>query len=146
MAEMWLNMGPQHPMTHGLWNLRVKIDGETITEAEPVIGYLHRGWEKITENQDVPADHPHGRPAVLRRLHELEPLLLPDHREPNGRRGAGAGEVHPHHRPGGAEDREPPDVARGPGHRPGLLYRLPLPHEGEGAVPRPDAETSAGRG
>ncbi|MGD1061595.1 MAG: NADH-quinone oxidoreductase subunit NuoD, partial [Methanomassiliicoccales archaeon] len=37
MTEMWLNMGPQHPMTHGLWNLRVKIDGETITEAEPVV-------------------------------------------------------------------------------------------------------------
>lgn len=51
MAEMWVNMGPQHPMTHGLWNLRVKIDGETITEAEPVVGYLHRGWEKLVENR-----------------------------------------------------------------------------------------------
>ena len=54
MAEMWLNMGPQHPMTHGLWNLRVKVDGETMTEAEPVIGYLHRGWEKITESRKYP--------------------------------------------------------------------------------------------
>ena len=54
MAEMWLNMGPQHPMTHGLWNLRVKIDGETITEAEPVVGYLHRGWEKLTETRTFP--------------------------------------------------------------------------------------------
>jgi NADH-quinone oxidoreductase subunit D len=41
-------------MTHGLWNLRVKIDGETITEAEPVVGYLHRGWEKITEHRMFP--------------------------------------------------------------------------------------------
>src|SRR3972149_2057595 len=49
MAEMWINMGPQHPMTHGLWNLRIKVDGETIIDAEPEIGYLHRGYEKIME-------------------------------------------------------------------------------------------------
>jgi len=49
VAEFWVNMGPQHPMTHGLWNMRVKIDGETITDAEPEIGYLHRGYEKIME-------------------------------------------------------------------------------------------------
>jgi len=54
MSEMWLNMGPQHPMTHGLWNLRVRIDGETIMESEPVIGYLHRGWEKLAENRMYP--------------------------------------------------------------------------------------------
>lgn len=54
MAEMWINMGPQHPMTHGLWNLRVKVDGETIVDAEPVIGYLHRGWEKLTEHRTYP--------------------------------------------------------------------------------------------
>ncbi len=48
---MWINMGPQHPMTHGLWNLRVKVDGETITDAEPEVGYLHRGIEKICENR-----------------------------------------------------------------------------------------------
>jgi NADH-quinone oxidoreductase subunit D len=52
MTEMWINMGPQHPMTHGLWNLRVKIDGEKITDATPVIGYLHRGWEKMVEARD----------------------------------------------------------------------------------------------
>ena len=45
MAKMWINMGPQHPMTHGLWNLRIEVDGETVTNSEPVIGYLHRGWE-----------------------------------------------------------------------------------------------------
>jgi len=49
VAEFWVNMGPQHPMTHGLWNMRVKIDGETIVDAEPEIGYLHRGYEKIME-------------------------------------------------------------------------------------------------
>lgn len=51
MAEMWINMGPQHPMTHGLWNLRVKVDGETIVDAEPEVGYLHRGIEKLCEGK-----------------------------------------------------------------------------------------------
>jgi len=41
-------------MTHGLWNLRVKVDGETIVDAEPVVGYLHRGWEKLVENRMYP--------------------------------------------------------------------------------------------
>src|SRR5437899_2120221 len=49
MPEFWINMGPQHPMTHGLWNMKVKVDGETVTDAEPEIGYLHRGYEKIME-------------------------------------------------------------------------------------------------
>ncbi len=54
MAEMWINMGPQHPMTHGLWNLRVKVDGETIVDAEPEVGYLHRGIEKLCESRTYP--------------------------------------------------------------------------------------------
>ena len=48
--EMLLNVGPQHPSTHGVFRLVVKIDGEVITEATPVIGYLHRGTEKLAEN------------------------------------------------------------------------------------------------
>ena len=51
MSEMWVNMGPQHPMTHGLWNLRVRIDGELIVEVDPEMGYLHRGIEKISEDR-----------------------------------------------------------------------------------------------
>jgi len=51
MAEMWVNFGPQHPFTHGLWRLKVKVDGETVTDVEPTIGYLHRGVEKIAENR-----------------------------------------------------------------------------------------------
>ena len=34
MAEMWISMGPQHPMTHGLWTLKVKVDGETVVDTE----------------------------------------------------------------------------------------------------------------
>src|SRR5947208_1781629 len=49
MPEFWINMGPQHPMTHGLWNMKVQVDGETVTDAKPEIGYLHRGYEKIME-------------------------------------------------------------------------------------------------
>jgi NADH-quinone oxidoreductase subunit D len=49
MPEFWINMGPQHTMTHGLWNMKVKVDGETVTDAKPEIGYLHRGYEKIME-------------------------------------------------------------------------------------------------
>lgn len=48
--EMMLNVGPQHPSTHGVFRLVIKIDGEIITEATPVIGYLHRGTEKLAEN------------------------------------------------------------------------------------------------
>ena len=52
MAEMWITMGPQHPMTHGLWTLRVKVDGETVVDTIPELGYIHRGVEKICESRD----------------------------------------------------------------------------------------------
>ncbi|GAA0487277.1 NADH-quinone oxidoreductase subunit NuoD [Salinibacillus aidingensis] len=48
--EMLLNVGPQHPSTHGVFRLVVKVDGEIIKEATPVIGYLHRGTEKLAED------------------------------------------------------------------------------------------------
>lgn len=48
--EMILNVGPQHPSTHGVLRLVVKVDGEIITDVEPVIGYLHRGTEKLAED------------------------------------------------------------------------------------------------
>ncbi|MHB1810807.1 MAG: NADH-quinone oxidoreductase subunit D [Thermoplasmataceae archaeon] len=44
-----LNMGPQHPSTHGVLRLRLKLDGEIVREVEPIIGYLHRNAEKICE-------------------------------------------------------------------------------------------------
>ena len=45
-----VNMGPSHPATHGVLRLKLVIDGETIVSCDPVIGYLHRGMEKIAEN------------------------------------------------------------------------------------------------
>jgi len=49
--EMVLNMGPQHPSTHGVLRVVVTLDGETIVASDPLIGYLHRGVEKIGENR-----------------------------------------------------------------------------------------------
>ncbi|MCL5958167.1 MAG: NADH-quinone oxidoreductase subunit D [Chloroflexi bacterium] len=49
--EIVLNMGPQHPSTHGVLRLLLRLDGETVVECTPVIGYLHRGIEKILENR-----------------------------------------------------------------------------------------------
>ncbi len=51
-GEMLVNMGPQHPSTHGVLRIVVKIDGERVVDLDPVLGYLHRGVEKICENGD----------------------------------------------------------------------------------------------
>ena len=48
--EMTINMGPQHPSTHGVLRLKIQTDGEIISKIEPVIGYLHRCFEKHCEN------------------------------------------------------------------------------------------------
>lgn len=56
--RMQLNLGPSHPATHGVLRLKIELDGDTVTSCDPVIGYLHRGDEKIAEamtyNQFVP--------------------------------------------------------------------------------------------
>ncbi len=49
--EYYLNMGPQHPSTHGVLRLVLRLDGEVVLDARPDIGYLHRGIEKIAENR-----------------------------------------------------------------------------------------------
>ena len=51
-ADMVLNIGPQHPSTHGVLRLRITLDGERITRAEPIVGYMHRGAEKLFEVRD----------------------------------------------------------------------------------------------
>ncbi len=53
-ADMTLNIGPQHPSTHGVLRLVAKIDGERIESVEPVIGYMHRGYEKLAEVRTYP--------------------------------------------------------------------------------------------
>ncbi|MFL6111792.1 MAG: NADH-quinone oxidoreductase subunit D [Catenulispora sp.] len=51
-TDMVLNIGPQHPATHGVLRLRLVLDGERIVSAEPIIGYMHRGAEKLFEVRD----------------------------------------------------------------------------------------------
>ena len=50
-VEMLLNMGPQHPSTHGVFRMVLWVDGEKIVAVEPHIGYLHRGSEKLCEGE-----------------------------------------------------------------------------------------------
>jgi len=51
--EMILNIGPQHPSTHGVLRIVIELDGEVIRRAEPVIGYMHRAAEKLAEHRDA---------------------------------------------------------------------------------------------
>jgi NADH-quinone oxidoreductase subunit D len=51
---MTLNMGPQHPATHGTLRIVAKLDGEQVIWADPVMGYMHRGYEKLTEVRSYP--------------------------------------------------------------------------------------------
>jgi NADH-quinone oxidoreductase subunit D len=50
--EMILNVGPQHPSTHGVFRLLATIDGEKLVDANPIVGYMHRGYEKLVEARD----------------------------------------------------------------------------------------------
>jgi NADH-quinone oxidoreductase subunit D len=51
---MTLNMGPQHPATHGTLRIVVKLDGEQVISCEPIMGYMHRGYEKLVEVRSYP--------------------------------------------------------------------------------------------
>jgi len=53
-GDMVLNIGPQHPATHGTLRLVVRLDGERVVSADPIIGYMHRGYEKLTEFRTYP--------------------------------------------------------------------------------------------
>lgn len=59
LHEMELNFGPQHPSTHGVLRLVLKVDGERIVSARPDIGYLHRGTEKLFETETYSMVIPH---------------------------------------------------------------------------------------
>ena len=67
--EMILNMGPQHPATHGVLRLVLRLDGETVIACVPELGYLHRGYEKMAENMSYNEFIPH-----TDRLDYLAPL------------------------------------------------------------------------
>jgi NADH-quinone oxidoreductase subunit D len=67
--DMVLNMGPQHPATHGVLRLLLRLDGETVIGCMPEVGYLHRGYEKLAENCSYHEFIPH-----TDRLDYLSPL------------------------------------------------------------------------
>lgn len=67
--EMVLNMGPQHPATHGVLRLLISLDGETVVKCIPDLGYLHRGYEKLAENMSYHEFIPH-----TDRLDYLQPI------------------------------------------------------------------------
>ena len=50
--DIMINMGPQHPSTHGVFRMVLTIDGELVTDVTPHIGYMHRGAEKLCETMD----------------------------------------------------------------------------------------------
>ncbi len=58
-SDMVLNMGPQHPATHGVLRLLLRLDGEIVISAVPELGYLHRGYEKLAENMSFHEFIPH---------------------------------------------------------------------------------------
>ena len=68
--EMILNMGPQHPSTHGVLRLVLVLDGETVVSCTPIIGYLHRGMEKIFENRPYMAG-----PRYIDNADYLSPMI-----------------------------------------------------------------------
>jgi NADH-quinone oxidoreductase subunit D len=68
--EMVLNMGPQHPATHGVLRVLLRLDGETVVSAECELGYLHRGYEKLAENMTYHEYIPH-----TDRLDYISPLM-----------------------------------------------------------------------
>lgn len=49
-----INIGPQHPSTHGVLHFRIRLEGERITKVDPVLGYIHRGVEKLNESLTYP--------------------------------------------------------------------------------------------
>ncbi len=67
--EMVLNMGPQHPATHGVLRLLLSLDGETVKKCVPELGYLHRGYEKLAEASTYHEFIPH-----TDRLDYLQPM------------------------------------------------------------------------
>ena len=52
-GQLFINIGPHHPATHGVMRVVMKLSGETIVDLDPVLGYLHRGVEKLCENADL---------------------------------------------------------------------------------------------
>ena len=111
-GQMLLNMGPQHPSTHGVLRVVLKLDGEQVVDLDPVLGYLHRGVEKLCENADY-----HQTIAYMDPLEYIASLFCEwpaGHglREAARRPGAAPRRVHPGPVRRAQPDREPRPVPR----------------------------------
>ena len=136
--DMTLNLGPQHPATHGTLRIVAKLDGEQVVEAEVVCGYMHRGYEKLTEFRTYPAGHDPDQPDRLAVVVRQRGPVHPRRRGAHGDRGAAPGPVHPDDPLRAQPHRQRHPVHRRDGraarrHHAGVL-RLPRPR----ARPQPD--------
>ena len=115
--ELLLNMGPQHPSTHGVLRIVLELDGERIVKATPDLGYLHRGVEKLCEGLAYMQIIPHtdrldyvcamaNNYAYVRAVEKLLGISIPER-----------GGVYPYDRRGNAANRRPPLLAGNAGPR-----------------------------
>ena len=110
-TELVLNMGPQHPSTHGVLRVILKLDGEKVLGTECVIGYLHRGVEKIGENRTYTMFNPVRGPHGLRGRGLQRAGLLRNGGEAAQRGSAAARAIHPRHPHRTVPHRQPPGLA-----------------------------------
>ena len=85
---MELNLGPQHPSTHGVLRIKLRLDGEVVLSAEPVIGYLHTGVEKECESRTYHQVFTLDRPPGLSVRTGRRTRLCRGRRTSDGRRSA----------------------------------------------------------
>ena len=88
---MVLNMGPQHPATHGTLRLVARLDGEQVISADVMCGYMHRGYEKLVRGPHLPAGHDARQPHRLARQLRQRGAVHPRRRAAHGGRGAARG-------------------------------------------------------
>ena len=104
---MIINMGPQHPSTHGVLRLMLELDGETVLRTKPIIGYLHTGMEKTGEDSPTSRAPPTSPAWTTRRRSSTSWSFSLATEKLLGIEVPAAGHVDPH-----ADVRAEPDVAR----------------------------------
>ena len=123
---MFLNIGPQHPSTHGVLRVVLKIDGEQVVDLDPVLGYLHRGVEKICENADCHHVISHCDPLEYIASHVQRVRAGAGLREAARRAGAAPRRVHPGPRLRAQPDLQPRPVHGLAGAGPGRPHADPV--------------------
>ena len=109
--RMLVNMGPQHPSTHGVFRMVVALEGETVVGLEPEMGYLHRCHEKIGERNTYLMNIPFTDRLDYISLDVEQPGLRAGGREADGPAGARTRRVHPRDHGRVHPYRQPPDRA-----------------------------------